>query len=1056
MNPRQSSPLDVSLSNNTLADGHADTCAVPIPSSQACSNNHGPPPAPLIRTGHHRPTFVELCAGSARLAHIMRAHHFQTYAIDHPGNQHKELHACLHMDLSDPAQQTVCREFLQSVGSLAALHMGLPCATCSRARERALPRHLRGKFHRPMPLRNTHFPLGLPTLRGASAARVASANGLYRFALSLLPDLVAAGVQVTIENPRRSWLWPVLKALARDMAPDVQTALQQLQPVHYDGCMHGGKRLKRSTLLASPGTFQDMGLQCHGQHEHLPWSITPEDGKLRFDTASEAEYPPEFCHHYAQCVIASLPSPPVPQAKPCPFAIGPRKKAHSPLIPEFRAIVQLPYAPPDTGQYRILSSCAGEINQERNAVKAGADQDRYKVGIRWDPLEFMHQAKKVTHPCDPTIILPPCLKAAIAKVLTSGPEDLAKSRLEAVKTIRQMAGDLAKAEADLKKSLDPTVAKILKDKNLCLWKALLTASDYDDIDIVDSVASGINLVGSHGKVEAMDEDLRPAEITPEDLLSSAPLRRKLLKHQVKQHSASEQEDLNNTSKTEVELGDLQGPFSEQQVTKFFGSEEWLLNPRFPIYQGDSMKVRVIDDCKMSGMNTAFQRTFGVKPMDIDVLAAAAATIAKSIQDGQVGGARVHEEAKSVWLGGTLDLSRAYKQVPLSPQSRKFCVLGFVINGKWVYYRSDVLPFGASASVFAFIRISRSIHHILSKYLSAICTVFFDDFPTLTPEPGSDILKSAISTVLSLLGWAHAKEGKKALNFSKQFIALGAEVDLEFLSQGSFKIKNKEGRVPKLNDFLSQVEARGFFKPGEISVLQGHLNFATGFYLSKGLRFLTKALTSVARCPGNNSQVAAFCQMARHLLAVTPDRQFNVSDQRRPMLIFSDGAYEQGKATAGAVVFDSYTSQTWVCKIPVPESLQKLWLAEAGKQIISQVEAWALLVVRFCFRHSLKSRQTVAWIDNEAARLSFVKGTSDSPTLRALARIFHLLETTYPAMIWLERVSSFSNPGDAPSRNRTHQAANDFQATTCSCNDQSWLVEAVLKLGASQFAVLEVP
>ena len=166
----------------------------------------------------------------------------------------------------------------------------------------------------------------------------------------------------------------------------------------------------------------------------------------------------------------------------------------------------------------------------------------------------MQQAKKVIHPCDPTMILPPCLKAAIASVLTSSPEDLAKSRLDAVMTIRQMAGDLAKAEADLKKSLDPTVAKILKDKNLCLWKALLRASNYDDVGIVDSVASGINLVGSHGKVEAMDEDLRPAEITPEDLLLSAPLRRKLLKHQIKQHSVSEQEDLDRTSKTEVELG----------------------------------------------------------------------------------------------------------------------------------------------------------------------------------------------------------------------------------------------------------------------------------------------------------------------------------------------------------------------------------------------------------------------------------------------------------------------------------------------------------------------
>ena len=71
-----------------------------------------------------------------------------------------------------------------------------------------------------------------------------------------------------------------------------------------------------------------------------------------------------------------------------------------------------------------------------------------------------------------------------------------------------MARDLAEAESVLKKSLDPMVAKIIKDKNLCLWKALPRASDYDDIDIVDSVASGINLVGSHGEVKALDEDLR--------------------------------------------------------------------------------------------------------------------------------------------------------------------------------------------------------------------------------------------------------------------------------------------------------------------------------------------------------------------------------------------------------------------------------------------------------------------------------------------------------------------------------------------------------------------
>ena len=216
----------------------------------------------------------------------------------------------------------------------------------------------------------------------------------------------------------------------------------------------------------------------------------------------------------------------------------------------------------------------------------------------------------------------------------------------------------------------------------------------------------------------------------------------------------------------------------------------------PGRQYESLDHRRLQDVR------AFQRTFGVKLMDIDVLAATASSIAKAIHEGELDGTPVHPEAKKLWLGGTLDLSRAYKQVPLSAKSRRFCVLGFVIDGKWTYYRSDVLPFGASASVFSFIRISRSIH-IMCSFLSAITTVFFDDYPLMTTEAGSDVLKMAMSSVLTLLGWSHAKEGKEALNFNQKFNALGAEMD-----------------------------GNGFFKSGEVLVLQGHLNFASGFYLSK--------------------------------------------------------------------------------------------------------------------------------------------------------------------------------------------------------------------------------
>ena len=790
-------------------------------------------------------------------------------------------------------------------------------------------------------------------------------------------------------------------------------------------------------------------------------------GKLEYATASEAEYTPDFCAKYAACVLATLPPLPARKSSPSIFDSGPRRQSHRPLVPEFRAVVNVQEPPPTTGQYRILSSSAGEIDQDKDAevppdIRANQKPDRgshnqqYKVGIRWDPLEFFQEAKNVTHPCDPQAALPQVLKTAIRNVLTSDPASLARSRLEAVLTMKKIAGELAEAEADLKKRMDPTVAKILKDKNLCLWKALLQASNYGDVAIVDSIAAGIDLVGSHGEVEAMHEDLRPAEISPKDLLESAPLRRKIMQSQIKEHSSEEQGDLDRTSREEVELGDLQGPFSEAEVSEFFESEEWLLNPRFPIYQGEAMKVRIIDDCKMSGMNSAFQRTFGIKLMDIDVLAATAASIAKAIADGSVDGAPLHPKARQCWLGGTLDLSRAYKQVPLSPDSRRFCVLGFIKDGVWTYYRSEVLPFGASASVFSFIRISRSIHHILCSFLSAIATVFFDDYPMMTTEAGSDILKLSVSSVLTMLGWKHAKHGKKMLNFAQTFTALGAEVDLSSICLGNFKLRNKEGRVPKLINFLSRVEDKGYFAPGETSILQGHLNFASGFYLSKGLKFLNKSLSAVARDKSNKEQLKAFCRMAKHLLSVTPDKEFKATDPRKPILVFSDGAFEGGVATAGAVIFDPNTSRTWVCDIPVPDRLRDLWLKDAGKQIISQVEAWAMLAVRFEFRHTLRNRPAIGWVDNESARLALVKGTSDSQSLRSMARLYHLIETSHPAMMWLERVASFSNPGDGPSRGQASVLAASLQASLVESFDQTWLIEALLKLGAHPYYIMEPP
>ena len=140
------------------------------------------------------------------------------------------------------------------------------------------------------------------------------------------------------------------------------------------------------------------------------------------------------------------------------------------------------------------------------------------------------------------------------------------------------------------------------------------------------------------------------------------------------------------------------------------------------------KTRVIDDCRRSGLNDAFTTNCKLQLHDIDSLACVLALIAQSLEEGEcsvelstgdlIGGPVVSAVSKADWVGRTLDLSKAYKQTPIHPESRRFCIIGFASKGSWHYFETDALPFGVVASVYDFNRIARSLHFILCSYLQA--------------------------------------------------------------------------------------------------------------------------------------------------------------------------------------------------------------------------------------------------------------------------------------------------------------------------------------------------
>ena len=173
-----------------------------------------------------------------------------------------------------------------------------------------------------------------------------------------------------------------------------------------------------------------------------------------------------------------------------------------------------------------------------------------------------------------------------------------------------------------------------------------------------------------------------------------------------------------------------------------------------------------------------------------------------LSDGSLIGCKLHHAvASDQWMGRTLDLSRAYKQLGIDRKSRRLSVIGYQHEGEWKYYLNHVLPFGATASVYSFNRVSKSLHHIICKLLFSLSTCFYDDFPTVSPKASSSILTKSLSAILNLLGWDHAQIGVKAIDFASDFAALGVSVSLKQLHKGSFVLANKPGRIDRICNML---------------------------------------------------------------------------------------------------------------------------------------------------------------------------------------------------------------------------------------------------------------
>ena len=830
-----------------------------------------------------------------------------------------------------------------------------------------------------------------------------------------------------------------------------QGFFSSLSEVVFDQCCHGGFRPKRTKLLCTHACFEPLRAACPGNHMHKPWGQLIEYGSVRFATRDEAAYPAILAGRYAQCLVSqaharglTLVARPSTKDQSLAF-LGKQNKRHPTLVSEFASVhwqlaksfvpkpnlkllrssrggqVLLQASTPDAQDAKLdtrntpsrgtTSEAVGPCSPSQSASDRNLD-DFVQVGVLRSPEEFVEAAKEVKHPVDAANPLLDVTLRALEENLTKDPKLIALKRNLAIAKVKQEVARHRDRERQLHNSMHPAVAKVMKGKNILALESLLQSEGYDDMGAMAFLKEGVRLVGTSECPECFDRKIVPALLTEGELFETAAERREALLQKFEKVEPREAEALKEATDGEVAHGFLEGPYYDKsEVSAKLGTDQWTIIRRFVLFQGAEQKARPIDNCLESQLNAGYSASIHLRLQDSDYIASMALHVAKAISEG-----RAHARATR-WKGKCLDLSKAYKQLAVYPQHRPLAVIAVRgADGRDALYLSNSLMFGSTAAVYAFNRISRCIWFLINRLLWIPAGVFYDDFPLLSPAASSDNADAIVSAFLDELGWLHAKTGVKGKPFAEEFDVLGMSLQLSSFGEGKVVLANKQGRIERIIDRMQEIAARGEIRRHEAQVLQGLLQYASGFYSGRALKHASHVLAKISSgLHFGPKDLSDFCFHTVNLLRDESPRILSSSMITDVVHLWTDGAWESGIAGVGVAVHDCFAGMGWVYEGRVPAKILDKWRSEVGEQLICEIEMFAVLATLLELNTFLSARRVIWWIDNDATRAVIIKGASRSWAMHELARLFSELDSRCPSMWWVCRVPSFSNPGDAPSR-----------------------------------------
>ena len=240
---------------------------------------------------------------------------------------------------------------------------------------------------------------------------------------------------------------------------------------------------------------------------------------------------------------------------------------------------------------------------------------------------------------------------------------------------------------------------------------MLREANYPDMGVVNELLHGTELVGSVPASGIFEAKFKPADMSVEQLQAmSFPDR--IRNFYSSRSSGDDEVDRIVYEKTleEVSSGWAVGPIPLCDLP-----QQCVLSRRFGLRQPN--KIRLIDDLSGSLINATVQTVESPKPHTTDVVASVVLELLKNC-DSEV-------------LGRAFDLKSAYRQLGIHPNSlwAAFVVVFNPYKRCPEIFQLQAVPFGATRSVFSFLRIAHSLWWRGCSQLKLMWSNFYDDYIT---------------------------------------------------------------------------------------------------------------------------------------------------------------------------------------------------------------------------------------------------------------------------------------------------------------------------------------